>query len=397
MRISRNLVILILGQALGMAGVSGVLLVGGIIGADLAPAESLATLPSAIMVVGTALSILPAGALMRRFGRRLGFLAGAFAAGLASLLAAYALARGSFYLFCLAVSLMGINTAFSAQYRFAAAENAPLESAGRAVSFVLLGGIVAGFLGTEIARRSKDLLPAGEFTGSFVALAFLYLLVFLVMIFFRDTPNEETRLVGTERPLRDIITQPLFLAALFSAAVAYGVMTLTMTATPVYMVYMHGFDLADTAWIIQSHILAMFLPSLISGWLVERLGVLRVTLAGLFCFLASLALALISVELIHFWGALVLLGMGWNFLFVGATVLLTRTYLPQERFKAQAANDFVVLGIQALASLSAGGILFAASWGILNLINLPFLALNLALLLALRQRIAVQQSELAPG
>ncbi len=338
------------------------------------------------MVVGTALSIIPAALLMRRFGRRLGFLLGSAGALLASLLAAFAIQQASFALFCLAGLLIGANSAFIQQVRFAATESVAPALAGRAVSFVLVGGIFAGYIGPELARRSKDLLPYGEFSGSFVVMAVLYALVVALFIFLKDIVPQVEHASGEERPLRRIAAQPVFLTAVFSGAVAYGVMSFIMTATPVYMNHVEHFDLAQTSFVIQSHIMAMFVPSLFTGFLLERFGSRRIMLGGLACLFATVMIGVASRELLHFWGALVLLGLGWNFLFVGGTVLLTESYQPAERFKAQAANDFSIMAIQAFTSLSAGSVLFATNWDTLNLINLPFLALNLVALLLLFRR-----------
>lgn len=382
---SKNILILALSQALGNAGVSAVVLVGGILGARLAPSQSLATLPMSLMVVGTAVTIIPSALLMRRIGRRLGFIYGAMGAVLAALLAAYAVTRASFGLFCLAAVLIGANSAFTQQFRFAAAESAPAGQAGRAVSFVLVGGMVAGIIGPDLARRASRLLPV-EFSGSFIAMAGLYALSAGLLLLLRDVVPGREETHGRERPLLQIARQPAFLIAVFSGAVAYGVMSFIMTATPVHMNHIEHFDLAQTALVIQSHIIAMYLPSLFSGFLLERFGSERVMLAGLACLFATVAIGVVSRELLHYWWALVLLGVGWNFLFVGGTLLLTRSYQPAERFKSQAANDFSILAVQSLTSLSAGSVLFAASWDVLNLMALPFLLLNLAALAWLWRR-----------
>lgn len=383
--LSRNLVILILAQALGLAGISAVVLLGGIIGIQLAPTPALATLPSSVATIGTALSIIPASALMSRVGRRAGFIGGALVAVSAALLAVLAIYRGSFGLFCGATLLIGANSAFMQQYRFAATESVGSQYAGQAVSLVLIGGIAAGYLGPEMARRTSALLPWGEFSGSFAGVALLYAAAAGLLFFLRDPqpavnqPGEE----ATARPRRlvEIFTQPDFLLAVLCATVAYGVMTFVMTATPVQMNRVEGFDLGQTALVIQSHIVAMFLPSLFSGALIARLGERRVMLIGLACLFATVTLGAVSRDLLHYWGTLVLLGLGWNLLYVGATVMLTSTYRPQERFKAQAANDFTVLGVQTLASLSAGSVLFYTNWEVLVLTNLPILALTFAALL----------------
>jgi MFS family permease len=367
----RNIAILSISQALGLSAVPAITLLGGIIGAALAPTPVLATLPVSLVIVGVALFTFPAVFTMKRIGRRNGFLISAIGAGLACLLAAFAVSQASFVLYCLATLLIGGNSAFVSQYRFAAAESVTPQYVGRAISFVLMGGIAAGILGPEIVKRTQA--SGGDFTTSFLVLAGLYACVFLLMIFLKEPVVQQESITGTERPLRSIVSQPIFLTALAASVIGYGVMTFIMTATPVNMHVIHGFDLADTAWVIQSHIIAMFLPSLFTAFLIQRLGLLRLMSAGLVALLLCVLLALLGEDLLHYWWALVLLGMGWNFLFVGGTTLLTRSYQPVERFKVQATNDFTVFSIQALASLSAGAVLYTAGWNNLVLLTVPFL------------------------
>jgi MFS family permease len=382
---SKNTVLLAISLALGSSGAPIVVFVGGIIGAEIAPSLALATLPMSLMVVGIALAIIPATLLMRRVGRRRGYMLGAAIGILASLLAAYAISLSSFTLFCTATLLLGANSAFVQQYRFGAAESVPPERSGQAVSFVLLGGIVAGYLGPEIAQRTENLLPAGPFSGSFVILAGVFVVALALLFFLDEIVPRAAETSAPERPLRRVITQPVYLTAVIAGVVAYGVMSFIMTATPVEMHTMHGFSLEDTAWVIQSHIIAMYLPSLFTGFLLAKLGLQRVMLIGWVCLLACVGLGMISRELLEYWGTLVLLGVGWNFMFVGATVLLTQSYRPTERFKAQAVNDFTIIGTQALASLSAGTVLFRANWQTLMLLNLPALAIMLLVLLQMRR------------
>jgi MFS family permease len=389
----RNISILSVGQAIGLSGTATVVLLGGLISLDLAPSPSLATLPISLMVVGLALSTIPASFLMRRYGRRRGFVGGALAAGFGALLAALGIYQGSFFLFCLATLIIGSTNAFVQQYRFAASESVTPEFTSRAVSFVLLGGILAGFIGPEIASRTQDLIPAGLYLGSFLSISFLYAVAAVTLWFFRDIPQKEVEQSGEERPLGEVVKQPIFVVAVMAGAMAYGVMTLIMTATPIQMSSHQGFSLSQTTFVIQSHIIAMYLPSLFSGFLIARMGLLRVMLGGVGLLAGCVALAISGTSLANYWSALVMLGVGWNFLFVGGTVLLTRTYFPAERFKAQAVNDFTVFGTQALASLSSGTLLFLASWNILVLISLPFLALILLTILLVRQRISPSLSE----
>jgi MFS family permease len=393
----RNVLILSVSQAIGLSGIAAVALLGGLIGSDIAPSPAWATLPNSIAVVGVALASVPAALLMKRIGRRAGFTAAAALASLAAFLAAIAVARGDFWLFCLGTLLIGVNGAFMQQYRFAATESVEPTYTSRAVALVLMGGIVAGFVGPELAQQARDWLPAGLYVGSFASVAALYAIAALLLSFLRDVgagdlireaSTFEDGEPGEERPLRLLVVQPIFLVAMLSAAVAYGVMTLMMTATPIQLHLLQGFSMQATTLVIQSHIVAMFLPSLFTGLLLERLGVLRVLLSGVFCLLASVVAALLSEQITGYWSTLVLLGIGWNFLFLGGTVLLTRAYRPAERFKAQAANDLVVFTTQASASLSAGALLYAADWRVISLAALLPLLLVLGAVLALRRRIA---------
>jgi len=385
---NRNVFILSLSQALAFSVAPAVTLIGGILGSEMAPNPSLATLPISLMVVGLALNAVPAALVMQRIGRRLGFMASALLGSLACLLAAYAVGQENFPLYLLATFLIGVNGAFVMQYRFAAAESVSPQYVGRAVSLVLVGGIAAGLLGPEIVKRTKDWLDYGLYTGSFACLGILFLAVFFLMTFYKDITLRQAEASGDERPLRAVVTQPIYLTALAAGVVAYGVMTFIMTATPVSMHLLHGFTIDQTAWVIQSHVIAMYLPSLFTGFLVEKLGILRLMVLGLLVMLTCAGLASVNQELLGFWGALVLLGIGWNLLFVGGTTLLTRSYRPPERFKAQAVNDFTVFGIQALASLSAGTVIYLANWNILILLTLPFLVVLLAGLILLRGQIS---------
>lgn len=386
--LSRNIPILSLSQALAASPIPAITLVSGIIGMKLASSQALATAATSVMVVGLALATIPAAMIMRRIGRRRGFIASAAMAGLATLLAAYAINLESFLLFCTATFFIGANSAFAQQYRFAAAESVSPRDVGKAISLVMIGGIVAGFLGPEIVKISKDWLGAETYTATFILLAACYLGVILLMLFYHEVNYVQEAASGVERPLRQIARQPAFLIAVAASTVSYGVMTFIMTATPVNMHMLHGFSLEETAWVIQSHIIAMFLPSLFTGFLVQRLGIFRLMVSGLTCLFICIGIGFYSQALLHYWWALVLLGVGWNFLFVGGTTLLTRSYWPKERFKAQAANDFTVFGVQALASLSAGVVLAVSNWEVLNLLALPFLIALTIGIFTQRKRIA---------
>lgn len=369
---SKNVTILAICQALSSSAGSLVVFVGGILGADLAPTPELSTLPITAMVIGTALAAVPASLFMRRYGRQSGFLAAALLAALAAGGAVGAILAHHFLLLCASILLIGVNLAFVQQYRFAAVESQPTNP-GRAVSYVLMGGIVAGFLGPEIGRRSKDWLGPAEYAGSFAAIAGLYLLVALLLSFLTIPRMQTEAKAGLERPLGRIVAQPAYLVAVLAGMVAFGVMSFVMTATPISMHRMDGHSLAATGLVIQSHVLAMYLPSLFSGSLVGHLGIKKVMALGTLAMMGCAGLTLAGHGLPNYWLALVLLGLGWNFLFVSGTVLLTQSHTPAERFRAQAVNDFMIFAIQAIVSLSAGAVLFRTGWNTLVAITLPVL------------------------
>jgi MFS family permease len=385
---NRNVIVLAAAQALGMSAPPMIILLGGLIGAELAPQPSWATLPLAVMVIGAALFSIPAALLMGKIGRRAGFMVGSCGAVLASLTAVYAIADHSFSLFCLSALGLGGNMAFVQQYRFAAAECVSPAHVGRAVSFVLIGGIFAAFLGPELAKNFQDWLPYGMYTGSFGALAGLYGLNILLLSFLQSPPIPARKNPVDNRPLPTLICQPLFLAAVFAGIVSYGVMSFIMTATPVSMHVIDDFSLAETAHVVQSHIVAMFVPSLFTGFLIERFGLTRIMIAGIVSMLICVGIALFNRHFIHYWSALVLLGIGWNFLFVGGTTLLTKSHQLHERFKVQAVNDFVIYGFQAAASLSAGVIIFRAGWEMVNIMVLPWLFFMLVVTLRIPRYLA---------
>ena len=384
---SRNIPVLAISLALSQSGVAAVVLLGGIVGSAIAPSPALATLPLSLMVLGVALFVIPASLLMRRIGRRNGFMLAAGLAGAGGLVSAYALTQRDFALFCVGTMMIGANGAFVQQYRFAAAESVEHEHAGRAVSFVLLGGILAGYLGPEVARRTQNLFGGEFYSGAFISIAILYGVAILLLSLLRNVAPPEAINVAVGRPLTEIARQPNYLIAVMAGLVSYGVMTFIMTATPVHLNNLGNYSLDQTALIIQSHIVAMYLPSLITGFLVERLGLVRIMIAGSLLLLTTTIIAIVSREFAHYWVALVLLGLGWNLLFVGGTVLLTYTYRPEERFKTQASNDFIVFAVQASASLSAGSVLYFSSWDRLNLISMGIVLVAFVLVLVRRREL----------
>ena len=350
-----------------------VMTIGGLAGSILAPSPEWATAPIAAMFLGTAVSTVPASMWMTRVGRRIGFVAGAGLGTLGGLIAAAGMLTSSLTLLCLGTFLAGAYQGFAQFYRFAAAEVASTAFKPRAISLVLAGGIVAALVGPLLARLGGDLLQPA-YTASFLFLALTSALAVGVLLGV-DVPKsvDTAEDKAAVRSLTDIVRQPTYLVALFGAVTGYGVMILAMTATPLAMVH-HNHGLAATATVIQLHVLGMFLPSFFTGSLIARFGVLRVMFAGIVLLTGHVLLSLSGTGLYSFTAALILLGVGWNFLYIGGTNLLTRTYSTAEKGKAQATNDLTIFLVGLLASLSAGVLQNAIGWQSLNLALLPWLA-----------------------
>jgi MFS family permease len=385
----RNVRLLALAQAMAACGTFTIFVIGGLVGTELAPEASLATLPISLSIVGLALATVPAALLMQRFGRKPAFLGSAACACAAALAAALAIVQASFAGFCAATFAIGASLSFVQQYRFAAIEYAPAGQAARAVSTVMLGTLGAALVGPGVILLCSDLVPAHPHAGTFLGIAALYVCTAAVLAFLPPGgPAAQAAVEGTARPLREIARDPRFATAILAGVVGYAVMSFIMTATPIAMHVLHHHDLAATTWVVQSHVFAMYLPALASGFFVERLGIAPMMTLGALAMAACVAIAaLLGHEVVHYWWALVLLGVGWNFLFVGGTTLLTTTYRPAERFRAQAVNEFAVFGSQAIASLLAGGLVHRLGWERLNLASLPLIGVLLvALAIARRAR-----------
>ncbi len=371
----RNVSLLVASQALAVSAVVLSVMLAGILGAALALDKGLATLPIAAMVVGTAIASIPASLLMRRLGWRAGFLIGAALGVAGSLLAAMGLRMQSFSAFVIGHLLLGGYQGFANYYRFAAAEAAGPRHASGAISWVVAGGVVAAFAGPQIGVWGHNWLPQHAFLGSYIAQALLALTAMAVLSRL-DLRKPVTAAGEPARSLREIVAQPALRAALAGAAVGYAVMVLAMSATPLAMLGC-GFDTGDVKPVIQWHVFAMFAPSFFTGHLVARFGAPRVMQAGFLLLIGHVAIAATGEEYLHFLSALVLLGVGWNFAFVGGTALLTQSYSPSEHTKVQALNEGVVFGLVALGSLGAGWLYDRFGWSTLNLAVLPLLILAL--------------------
>ena len=366
-------------------------LLGGIVGTQIAPSADLATLPIAIQIIGIASAAIPASLLMSKIGRRSGFLAATALAIGAALMAARAIYLESFFLFVVSCFLIGNYIAFLQQFRFAVAESVPSEMVPKCLSILMLAGIVAALLGPEIGRRFSDVDGLPLYVGSFLGLAAMLLITFLILLlFYQNTDIESKDHDSVGRPLGEILKHPGVILAITAAAMGYSIMALVMTATPLSMHEIDSYSLDSTTRVIQSHILAMYIPSLFSGLLISWLGVVRIIKAGFVLMLGCVLIGWGNPQFIHYWGALVFLGIGWNFLFLGGTTLLAQSYLPTERFRVQAVNDFVVFGMQAVGSLSAGVLLATLGWNGVIAFALPGLLL-LILVLMLAGKAVVRQ------
>jgi len=362
-------------QALCMSGSFLFVLLGGIIGATLAPTPALATLPVSLLVAGLAASVVPAGALMQRFGRRAVFAGSALQAALGCVLAGYAITEGSFWLFCAAALLLGSNNAVVMRYRFAAAEYVEKPRASRAIAVVMTGALAAAWLGPELAVRTAGLVPGAPHAGSFYAATAFFVLAAILLARLAESAPAEAASHAPPRPLGEIAAQPAFRVAVLGALASYAVMSFIMTATPISMHVVDGHDEVATARVIQVHLLAMYLPSLGSGWVIARFGERPVIVAGALLMAACVGIAATGGHsALHYGWALGVLGLGWNLLFIAATTMLTRTYRRDERVQAQTLNDFLVFGSQATASLLAGVAVTTIGWERLNLATLPLLA-----------------------
>jgi len=387
MRAMRPVWMLSATQALCMSGSFLFFLLGGIIGSHLTPTPALATLPVSVMIAGLAASVVPAGLLIHRFGRRAVFVGSALQAAGGCILAGYAISTQRFWLFCAAAFLLGSNNAVVMQYRFAATEYVEAGHASRAIAVVMCGALAAAWLGPELAVRTADLVPSARHAGSFYSATGLYLVAAVLLSRISAAAPAGAADLAPPRPLREIAAQPVFQVAVLGALASYTVMSFIMTATPISMHIVDGHDEVATARVIQVHLLGMYLPSLGSGWIIAKFGDRPVIVAGTLLMTVCVAIAVYAGHgVAHYGWALGVLGLGWNLLFIAATTLLTKTYTRGERVQAQTLNDFLVFGAQATASLLAGVAVTTIGWERLNLATLPLLAAVLLATLAISRR-----------
>ncbi|KAB7619570.1 MFS transporter [Alkalilimnicola sp. S0819] len=370
-----NVAILAFCQAMMMSGASLLISSSALVGRQIAENPSLATVPLGLQFLATMLTALPASLLMARIGRRAGFSLGAAMGLLGALLCVTAVLWGNFWLFCAGALCVGVFNGFGQLFRFAAVEAVPASWNSRAVSWVLAGGVLAAFIGPNLARLGQHWLDQ-PFAGSFAGLIVLYVLALLALSRLRMPRPVVPENPEPERPMSEVFRQPLMLLAVFSAVVAYGLMNLVMTATPLAMAD-RGMPFGEAAHVIQWHILGMFLPSFFTGNLIGRLGVRPVMTLGALLIGACLLVNISGQLGGHFFWALLLLGVGWNFLFIGATSLLTTTYRPSEKARVQGINDLLVFGTVACSAILSSSLLEGLGWVALNLAGLPVVGLVL--------------------
>ncbi|MBS0337965.1 MAG: MFS transporter [Proteobacteria bacterium] len=368
----RNVALLAACQAMLFSSSSTLASINGLAGMSLAATPALGTLPVTTWVLGGAIATMPASLYMKRAGRTQGLMAGAGTAIVAALICALAMGLHNFWLLCFGTLVFGASNATGQYYRFAAADVAPVDYKARAISLVLAGGLLGGIIGPGLSRYSVDAFP-DRFLGAYLV-PIIYALVTIGLLSATRIPDPTAaEQASGGRPLREIARQPKFAVAVLSGAVGYGVMNLLMTATPIAM-GMCGHPFGDAAFVVSSHVIAMFAPSLVAGSLIKRFGVLNIILAGAALNVACVVVALNGVDVAHFWLALVLVGVGWNFMYIGGTTLLTETYRPEERAKAQGANDMCIFVMMVLSSLTSGFLVSRAGWDTVNLLALPVLA-----------------------
>ena len=368
-----NLIVLTLSQIFSFTAAPVTVFLSGIIGSQISPLKSLSTLPMSISVVGIAIGAIFASKLMSITGRKVGFIVASIGNTFVSILAAYSIFIQSFSIYCVANFFLGMGMAFTHQYRFAAAESVSKDKVPRAISIILLGGIVSAFIGPSVANFSKDLFSNHMYIGSYLSLAALTFLPTIFFLFYKNTSKIELSFKYSGRNYLELVSQPRFLQAVISSAFGYAIMTFLMTGTPLSMHVIEGISLNKTSIVIQIHVACMFLPSLIAGNLVKKIGHSKMMYVGVGLYCITVVISLFDQSFLNYMLALVFLGFGWNFLFISGTSLLVLTYKEEEKYRAQGFNDFVVYSVHALGSLSAGVLIVLTNWKIMNLICIPLI------------------------
>lgn len=375
---------LTLAQALAGANAVVVYATGAIIGNMLAPSAVLATLPISIFVVGMAVCILPAGVISERYGRRATFLVGTIAGVLVGLLSMGAMIAESFWLFCFAMLFGGAYAAVVLSFRFAATDGVPAKRKPQALSLVMGGGVAAGVVGPQLVTHTMELWPSHLYAATFLVQALVAAIAAIILMGVR-LPKPTTVKLSGGRPLATIIKQPAFIAAATCGAVSYMLMNFLMTAAPLAM-HMHGHSHADANLGLQWHVIAMYAPSFFTGSIISRFGAAKISLLGLLLTGISTVVGLGGIDVAHFWWMLILLGIGWNFGFLGASAWVLECHTPEEKNRVQSLNDFIVFGLMAVGSFSSGAILGVYGWNMVLWVSLAPLALTAIAFAAIGKR-----------
>ena len=370
---NKNLVILTLSQIFSFTAAPVTVFLSGIIGSQISPIKSLSTLPMSISVVGIAIGAVIASKVMSITGRKTGFIIASVGNSIVSICAAYSIFIQNFSLFCFVNFFLGVGMAFTHQYRFAAAESVDKDKVPKAISIILLGGIVSAVIGPGLANYAKDIVSNHLYVGSYLSLAVLTFLPSIFFLFYKNTKKIEINIKYSGRNYLELISQPRYLQAIVASAFGYAIMTFLMTATPLSMHVMEGMSLSKTSVVIQIHVAAMFLPSLITGNLVKKFGHSKIMYAGVSLYSITVIASFFDQSFLNYMFALIFLGFGWNFLFISGTSLLVLTYKEEEKFRAQGLNDFIVYSVHAIGSLSAGILIVLTNWKMMNIICIPLM------------------------
>ena len=370
---NKNLFVLTLSQIFSFTAAPVTVFLSGIIGSQISPIKSLSTLPMSISVVGIAIGAVIASKVMSITGRKTGFIIASVGNSIVSLCAAYSIFNQNFSLFCFVNFFLGVGMAFTHQYRFAAAESVDKDKVPKAISIILLGGIVSAVIGPGLANYAKDIVSNHLYVGSYLSLAVLTFLPSIFFLFYKNTKKIEINIKYSGRNYLELISQPRYLQAIVASALGYAIMTFLMTATPLSMHVMEGMSLSKTSVVIQIHVAAMFLPSLITGNLVKKFGHSKIMYAGVSLYSITVIASFFDQSFLNYMFALIFLGFGWNFLFISGTSLLVLTYKEEEKFRAQGLNDFIVYSVHAMGSLSAGILIVLTDWKMMNIICIPLM------------------------
>ena len=381
-----NVTLLALSQALMMSAMSLITATSSLVGYELATNKSYATLPFATILIATMLTSIPAAKLMERIGRKYSFILASTIGIAGGIISTLGIIQHDFWIFLSASLLIGIFNGFGIYYRFTAADAVDDKYKARAISYVMAGGVLAAIIGPNLANHTQTLIEHAHFAGSYASIILLYVLT-LALLSFLKLPEQaaftDTHISGAARPIKQIIRQPKCIVAIICGMLGYGVMSFVMTATPLAM-HHHAYPFSETAFVIQWHVLGMFAPSFVTGHLIRRFGLISIMSIGAIFGLLCVAINLNGTTTTHFFFGLLLLGISWNFLFIGATTMLTETYTRPERFKTQALNDFIVFTVVAIASLSAGALQHRYGWQTVNYGAIPAMVIILLSLLWLQ-------------